>query len=60
MPHVHNHVVKHDVFRDGQRGDQRHIDLLINDLDAKRLCGGRLAQLYHLAVIQHVSGVIRV
>ena len=57
---VHDHVVEHDVFGNRKRGDQRHVHLLVDDLNAQLLGGHGGAQLDGLAVEVHLACIIRI
>ena len=57
---VHDHIVEHDVFRHRQRGDKRHVHLLIHDLNAQLLGGHGGAQFNGLAVEVHFACIIRI
>ena len=60
IPAVHDGVIQHDVFRHGQRGDQRHIHFLINNLYSQFFGGQGGPQIHHLVIEVYLSGIIRI
>ena len=57
---AHDHIVEHDVFGNRKRGDQRHVHLLVDDLNSQLLGGHGGAQLDGLAVEVHFACIIRI
>ena len=51
FPHVHNHIVKHNVFCNRQSGDQCHIYFLVYNLNTKFFRSSRLSEFYNLSII---------
>ena len=55
--HAADDVVRHDILGDGLVRDQRHVYLLVDDLDAQLLCSGRVAKFHRFPIKENLPSV---